>query len=73
MILGVALIGISVLAVGGGWGLTIAAVGLVPLVTGLVGWCSIYAIIRRGTKSEVQDGSAKSRYGRVRCRRDAPR
>ena len=56
VILGVALIGIGVLAVGGGWGLAIAAIGLVPLVTGLVGWCPIYAIVGRGTKAEVQDG-----------------
>jgi hypothetical protein len=28
----------------------LAVVGLVPLVTGLVGWCPIYSIIGRGTK-----------------------
>ena len=56
VILGIALIGVGVLGVGGAWGWALAAVGLIPLVTGLVGWCPIYAIIRRGTKAEVEDG-----------------
>ena len=56
VILGVALIGIGVLAVGGGWGLALAAVCLVPLITGTIGWCPIYAIVGRGTKSDVEEG-----------------
>jgi hypothetical protein len=45
VVLGVALIGTGILAVGGGWGWALAAVGLIPLVTGIVGWCPIYPII----------------------------
>ncbi len=56
VVLGIALIGTGVLAVGGGWGWALAAVGLIPLVTGIVGWCPIYAIIGRGSKSEVEEG-----------------
>ena len=51
VVLGVALIGVGLLAVGGGWGWVLAAVGLIPLVTGLVGWCPIYSVIGKGTKA----------------------
>jgi hypothetical protein len=54
--LGIALIGIGLVAVGGWGGWALAAVGLVPLITGTVGWCPIYSIIGRGTKSEVEEG-----------------
>ena len=47
---GVALIGGGLLAVTGGWGWALAAVGLVLVVTGIVGWCPIYATFRTGTK-----------------------
>ena len=50
VILGVVMIGLGVGVVGGAWGWVLAVVGLVPLVTGLVGWCPIYSIIGRGTK-----------------------
>lgn len=52
VVLGVVLIGVGILAVGGGWGWVVAAIGLVPLVTGLVGWCPIYSVIGKGTKTE---------------------
>ena len=52
VVLGVVLIGVGILAVGGGWGWVVAAIGLVPLVTGLVGWCPIYSVIGKGTKAE---------------------
>lgn len=55
VVLGVGLIAGGVLAVGGGWGWVLAAVGVIPLVTGLVGWCPIYAVIGRGTKTETRD------------------
>lgn len=51
VVLGIVLIGVGLLAVGGGWGWVMAAVGLIPLVTGLVGWCPIYSVIGRGTKA----------------------
>jgi hypothetical protein len=52
VILGVGLIGNGMLGVGGAWGWVMAAVGLVPLTTGLFGFCPIYSIIGRVTKSD---------------------
>lgn len=50
VIIGIAMIGGGLLAVTGGWGWALAAVGLVLVVTGTVGWCPIYAMFRTGTK-----------------------
>jgi hypothetical protein len=61
---GIALIGIGLLAVGGGWGWALGGVGIVLLVTGLIGWCPIYATLRMGTRKsdstvpEISEGSA---------------
>jgi hypothetical protein len=33
----------------GGWGLFLMVIGFVPLITGLVGWCPIYALFKTGT------------------------
>ncbi len=52
VVLGVALIIGGIAAVGGTGGYIMAAVGLIPLVTGLVGWCPIYSILRTGTKAD---------------------
>ena len=58
VVLGIGLIGGGFLAVGGGWGWALATVGGILLVTGLIGWCPIYAAIGRGTKTtktEIRD------------------
>ena len=34
----------------GTWGTVLKVVGFVPILTGLVGWCPLYAIFRFGTK-----------------------
>lgn len=39
-------------AVGGGTGVFLKVIGFVPLVTGLVGWCPIYAIFRFRTNDD---------------------
>ena len=58
VIIGVVLIGAGLLAVTGGWGWALAAVGLVLIATGIVGWCPIYATFRIGTKkSEMTEMS----------------
>ncbi len=49
-------LGIVLLALGwfnvvpDGWGVFLKIIGFVPLITGLVGWCPIYAIFKTGTK-----------------------
>ncbi len=36
--------------VGGGWGLVFKILGFIPLITGLVGFCPLYALLKTGTK-----------------------
>lgn len=35
--------------VGGGLGVLVGVVGLIPLVTGLVGWCPLYSVLGMNT------------------------
>lgn len=50
------LLGIAMLYLGwagvvaGGWGLFFKVVGFIPLITGIVGWCPIYALAKIRTK-----------------------
>ncbi|HXV70926.1 MAG TPA: DUF2892 domain-containing protein [Acidimicrobiia bacterium] len=36
----------------GGWGIALKIIGFVPLLTGLVGWCPLYALFSFRTKTE---------------------
>jgi hypothetical protein len=56
VVLGAALIIGGLVAVGGTGGYIMAAIGLIPLITGLMGWCPIYSIFKTGTH---KDDSAK--------------
>jgi hypothetical protein len=51
--LGVALIIGGLVGVKGTGGYVMAGVGLIPLVTGMVGWCPIYSILHLGTKDDA--------------------
>ncbi|GIK75438.1 MAG: membrane protein [Chloroflexota bacterium] len=50
-------LGIVLLALGWGgvvtgfWGTVLQWVGFVPLLTGLIGWCPIYSLLRIRTKA----------------------
>ena len=46
VVLGVALIIIGFAVVDGTLGTVLGIVGFVPLITGLVGWCPLYALFR---------------------------
>ncbi|MEA2002903.1 MAG: DUF2892 domain-containing protein [Actinomycetota bacterium] len=53
VVLGVALIYIGFSStVSGGLGVFLGIIGFVPLITGLVGWCPIYAITKFRTGGE---------------------
>ncbi len=59
VVLGIALIIGGLTAVSGTGGYIMAAVGLIPLITGLMGWCPIYAIFKTGThKDEATKAAA---------------
>jgi hypothetical protein len=39
--------------VGGGLGVLLIVLGLIPLLTGLIGWCPLYALFKIRTKQEA--------------------
>jgi hypothetical protein len=39
--------------IGGGLGIFLKVIGFVPLLTGLVGWCPLYALFRVRTKTDA--------------------
>lgn len=57
------LVGIGLLYLGwadvvtGGWGTFLRIVGFVPLATGLIGWCPLYALFRFRTNEERRIGT----------------
>ncbi len=57
VVLGIALIVAGLAAVGGTWGYVLAAVGLIPLITGIIGWCPIYSALNIGTKDDAAQTS----------------
>jgi len=51
IVLGIALLYLGFAGiVPGGWGLFLKVIGFVPLLTGLVGWCPLYALFKVQTK-----------------------
>jgi hypothetical protein len=59
--IGRVVLGVVLLALGWGGvvdgtlGTVLKVVGFIPLITGLVGWCPIYAILRIRTKEEPSE------------------
>ena len=47
-VLGLALIA-GGMTVAGNWGIVLGVVGLVPLITGLTGWCPLYRVFKINT------------------------
>lgn len=45
VVLGIALLIIGFAAIGGTAGTIVGLVGLVPLLTGLAGWCPLYSVL----------------------------
>ncbi len=39
--------------VAGGWGTFLKIIGFVPLLTGVVGWCPVYSLLRFRTKGRA--------------------
>lgn len=56
VIVGIALF-IAGLAIGGGFGTFLAVFAFVPLLTGLVGWCPLYSLLRVRTNRDRSAGS----------------
>jgi hypothetical protein len=58
VVVGVALIAVGFGAVGGTAGTVLAAVGLIPLVTGTVGYCPIYSVLHVRTNHRDETPNA---------------
>lgn len=39
------------------WGLVLGVVGLIPLLTGLIGWCPMYALFKFSTCERSETGT----------------
>lgn len=52
-------LGLIMLIVGwggdGSWDLALRVFALYPLITGVVGWCPVYALLRTGTRKSIRD------------------
>ena len=51
VVLGVTLLVVGFAVMGGTAGVIVGLVGLVPLLTGLVGWCPLYSVFGFRTKA----------------------
>ncbi len=49
VVLGLAMLVLGWASTGGAWGLALRVFALYPLITGIVGWCPVYALLRTGT------------------------
>lgn len=50
VILGIIMLYLGWAVFAGGLGLAFKVIGLIPLLTGLVGWCPLYALFKTGTQ-----------------------
>ncbi len=58
VVVGVALIAVGLVVVGGTGGTVLAVVGLIPLVTGTVGYCPIYSVLHVRTNHRDEPSKA---------------
>lgn len=58
VVVGVVLIVVGLGVIDGGLGIFVAVFGLVPLLTGLAGWCPLYAVFGFRTNRRSRAGSA---------------
>jgi hypothetical protein len=57
VVLGVALMVIGFAVIGGTGGTIVGIVGLVPLLTGVVGWCPLYSVLGIKTTGTTDSAS----------------
>lgn len=58
VVLGVVLMIVGFGVIGGTAGIVIGIIGVVPLLTGAIGWCPIYSLINFRTNSEGSDATS---------------
>ena len=53
VIIGIAMVVVGFAVLEGTAGIVVGIVGLIPLLTGLSGWCPLYTLFRTGTKKQA--------------------
>ncbi len=53
VIVGIVLVVVGFVVIQGTAGIVVGIVGLIPLLTGLIGWCPLYILFKRGTKKQA--------------------
>jgi hypothetical protein len=49
IVLGIVMLYVGFGVMDGTWGIVVGVVGLIPLITGAIGWCPLYALFGTGT------------------------
>ena len=50
---GIALVVVGFAVLGGTVGIVVGVIGLIPLATGLIGWCPLYSLFNLRTKKQT--------------------
>ena len=50
---GIALVAVGFGVLGGTVGIVVGVIGLIPLATGLIGWCPLYSLFKLKTKKQT--------------------
>ena len=50
---GIALVVVGFAVLGGTVGIVVGVIGLIPLATGLIGWCPLYSLFKLKTKKQT--------------------
>ncbi len=53
ILVGIALVVVGFVVIGGTVGIVLGVIGLVPLLTGLIGWCPLYLLFKRSAGKQT--------------------
>lgn len=53
VIVGIALVVVGFAVLGGTAGIVVGIIGLIPLLTGLIGWCPLYILFKKGARKQA--------------------
>jgi hypothetical protein len=53
VLVGIAMVVVGFAVLDGTAGIVVGIVGIIPLLTGLTGWCPLYTVFKTGTKKQA--------------------